>query len=152
MGCQVTLYDFAQCFVGLKEIAGPKNNGFITWAHSLCGIEDASDEVPWCSAFVNALAWMLRLPRSKSAAARSWLTVGTPIEIANARVGYDIVILKRGAGEQPGPEVVTAPGHVGLYSGVDQAFVIVLGGNQGDAVSIARFPIANVLGVRRLVT
>lgn len=148
----MTLYDFAQRFVGLKEISGPKSNGFITWAHSLCGIEDASDEVPWCSAFVNALAWMLRLPRSKSAAARSWLSVGTPIEVKDARAGYDVVILRRGDAPQPGPEVINAPGHVGLYSGVDQTFVLVLGGNQGDTVSIARFPIANVLGVRRLVT
>lgn len=145
----MTLYEFAQRFVGLAEIAGPRNNGFIVWAHSLCGL-DAADEVPWCSAFVNALAWMLRLPRSKSSAARSWLNVGTPVEINDARAGFDVVILKRGAGPQPGPEIINAVGHVGLFAGVDQAFVLVLGGNQGDAVSIARFPIASVLGVRRL--
>lgn len=148
----VTLYDLAQRFVGLKEIAGPKTNGFIAWAHSLCGLDDAADEVPWCSSFVNALAWMLRLPRSKSAAARSWLNVGEPIELAAAAVGYDVVILRRGNGPQPGPEIIAAPGHVGLFAAVDQAFVLVLGGNQADSVNIARFPIASVLGVRRLWT
>lgn len=147
----ITLYDLAQRFVGLRETAGPKDNGFIVWAHSLCGL-DTSDETPWCSAFVNALAWIMRLPRSKSAAARSWLNVGMPIEIEKAEPGYDVVVLKRGTGPQPGPEIVNAPGHVGLFAGVDQAFVLVLGGNQGDQVSIARFPIANVLGVRRLWT
>lgn len=146
----VTLYDLAQRFVGLKETAGPKDNGFIVWAHSLCSL-DAADEVPWCSSFLNALTWILRLPRSKSAAARSWLNVGQPIELAAARVGYDVVILKRGNGPQPGAEIVNAPGHVGLFAGVDQAFVLVLGGNQSDAVNIQRFPIASVLGVRRLI-
>jgi uncharacterized protein (TIGR02594 family) len=148
----MTLYDFAQRFVGLAEVSGPKSNGFVSWAHSLCGLAaDTPDEVPWCSSFMNALAWMLRLPRSKSAAARSWLEVGTPIEVADARPGFDVVILKRGAGPQPGPEITRgASGHVGLFAGVDQSFVLVLGGNQGNAVSIARFPIASVLGVRRL--
>lgn len=145
----ITLYDLAQRFVGLREIAGEKNNGFVVWCHSLCGL-DASDEVPWCSAFVNGLAWILRLPRSKSAAARSWLAVGTPIEVTQAQPGYDVVILKRGTGPQPGPEITNAPGHVGLFAGIDQSFVLVLGGNQGDAVNIARFPIASILGVRRL--
>jgi uncharacterized protein (TIGR02594 family) len=147
----MSLYDFAQRFVGLHEIAGAKSNGFIQWAHSLCGLPDATDEVAWCSSWLNALAWMLRLPRSKSAAARSWLNVGTPVEIADAEPGFDVVILKRGTGPQPGPEITSgAQGHVGLFAGVDQAFVLVLGGNQGDVVSIARYPIASVLGVRRL--
>lgn len=145
----VTLYDLAQRFVGLREESGPRNNGFIVWAHSLCGL-DAADEVPWCSAFVNALAWMLDLPRSKSSAARSWLTVGTPISLSAANLGYDVVIFKRGAEPQPGPEVLKAPGHVALFCAVEGDQVLVLGGNQGDAVSISRYPVANVLGVRRL--
>jgi len=145
----MTLYDFAQRFIGMREIAGEKNNGFIVWAHSLCGF-DGADEVPWCSSFLNALAWMLRLPRSKSAAARSWLTVGTPVALADAVPGFDVVIFKRGSGPQPGPEVISAPGHVALYAGRDGDAVLVLGGNQGDAVTVARFPSSNVLGVRRL--
>lgn len=147
----MTLYELAQRFVGMGEIAGAKNNGFISWAHSLCGLAaDTPDEVPWCSSWLNALAWMLRLPRSKSAAARSWLEVGAPVPLEQASIG-DVVIFKRGTGIQPGPEITRgAPGHVALYAGIEGAFVLALGGNQGNEVSIARYAAASVLGVRRI--
>jgi uncharacterized protein (TIGR02594 family) len=147
----MTLYELAQRFVGLGEIPGEKNNGFISWAHSLCGLAaDTPDEVAWCSSWLNALCWMLRLPRSKSAAARSWLEVGQPVPLEHASLG-DVVIFKRGTGIQPGPEITRgAPGHVALYAGSDGAFVLALGGNQANQVSIARYAAASVLGVRRL--
>jgi hypothetical protein len=92
----------------------------------------------------------LGLDRSRSAAARSWLDVGDPVILASAQPGSDVVILSRGAGKQPGPEVVNAPGHVGFYAGRDGDNVLLLGGNQGNQVSIASFPASRVLGVRRL--
>jgi hypothetical protein len=39
---------------------------------------------------------------------------------------------------------------VGWFAGVDKGQVLVLGGNQGDQVSVASFPVSRVLGVRRL--
>lgn len=149
MSQQVSPYLLAQRFVGMGEIAGDKDNGFIVWALSLCGIQDAHDEVPWCSAFLNAIFWMLRQPRSKSAAARSWLTVGIPVKLEDAVPGYDVVIIKRGAAPQPGPEVVNAQGHVFLFGGIDGPFVLGVGGNQSNQVSLSRFAIADVLGIRR---
>lgn len=145
----VTPYSLAQRFVGMGEIAGDKDNGFITWCLSLCGIPDAHDEIPWCSAFLNGIFWMLRLPRSKSAAARSWLEVGIPVGLNEAIPGFDVVIIRRGDGPQPGPEVINAQGHVFLFGGTDGGFVLGLGGNQNNQVSVARFPAALVLGVRR---
>jgi hypothetical protein len=56
----------------------------------------------------------------------------------------------RGTGKQPGPDVTAAPGHVGLFAGLEGTHVLVLGGNQSNGVSVARFPVARVLGVRRL--
>ena len=56
------------------------------------------DEFPWCSTFTNYIAWPLRLPRSKSLRARSWLLVGKPTSLENAVAGFDVVILKRGSG------------------------------------------------------
>src|SRR6266487_3626794 len=99
-----------------------------------------SDEVPWCSAFVNFIAWNLRLPRSKSLAARSWLGVGQGIRLEEAVADSDVVVLARGSG-----------GHVGFYAGRDQDSVLLLGGNQGNGVSVAPFARDRVLGVRRLV-
>lgn len=146
----MTLYDFAQRFVGMKEFAGEDDNPFIRWSHSLCTIGEQPDSVPWCSSFLNALAWMLRLPRSKSAMARSWLEVGVPVAIGDAEPGYDVVILQRGSGPQPGPEITNAPGHVGLYAGTEGGYVLVLGGNQSDAVNIRRYDKGRILGIRRL--
>lgn len=158
----MTLYTLAQRYIGIREIAGVASHPLIVWWLSLCSLKDSADSVPWCSAFLNGMAWELRLPRSKSAAARSWLEVGTPIDIFAAEVGFDVVVLKRGPEPQPGPEVTRgAPGHVGLFAGLqmpagnnlnDAAVprVLLLAGNQGDEVSISSFPLSAVLGVRRL--
>lgn len=141
----MTPYALAQRFVGeIRELPGGSHHPFIQWAHMLCGLGyDQPDETPWCSAFVNAIAWVLNLPRSKSAAARSWLNVGQVITLDYAVPGADVVILRRGSNP--------AQGHVGFYAAHDSQHVHILGGNQGNTVSIAAFPIADVIGVRRLV-
>jgi uncharacterized protein (TIGR02594 family) len=152
----VTAFDLAQRFVGIKEVPGSVSNPGILAMLQLDGAWPKDDSVPWCSAFTNYIAWLLRLPRSKSLAARSWLAVGRPIGIHEARAGNDVVILKRGDG--PGAEVLQAPGHVGFFAGYDNpkdmtggARVLILGGNQSDGVSVAPFKFADVLGVRRLL-
>ena len=147
----MTAYELAQRYVGIHELAGNKDHPLIQWWLSLCGFPtDVADEVAWCSAFVNGIAWELRLPRSKSAAARSNLLVGRPITLSEAVAEYDVVVLKRGAEPQPGPEVINAQGHVGFFAGTDSNVVLLLGGNQADGVRIEAFPREKVLGVRRL--
>lgn len=143
-------YELAERYTGTKETAGQFDNPQImAWLRLDAGWP-GSDEVAWCSAFCNAIAQSMRLPRSKSLRARSWLEVGLPIPLSQAEPGFDVVILKRGGGNQPGPEVLEAQGHVGFFAGVEPGVVLVLGGNQGNAVSIARFPIDQILGIRRL--
>jgi len=149
-GIPITAYELAQRFVGLREVSGTASNPAVLAMLRLDNSWPAGDDVAWCSAFVNFIAWLLRLPRSKSLAARSWLLVGEPVTLDLAEVGFDMVVLKRGSGPQPGPEVIKASGHVGFFAGVEGARVLLLGGNQGDEVSLDRFPVANVLGVRRL--
>ena len=149
----MTLHQLAHRFLDqIHELPGNRHNPFIQWAHSLSGLDISTpDEVPWCSSFVNVMAWILELPRSGSAGARSWLKVGTPTDIANAQAAYDVVILKRGQGPQPGPEVTSgATGHVGIFSGVGDGGVWVLGGNQRNAVTRQWFPLEQILGIRRL--
>ena len=146
----MTPYHLAQRFIGTTEVPGATANPQILAMLHLDGKWPKDDSVPWCSAFVNYVAWLLRLPRSKSLAARSWLGVGTPIPLEEAMAGWDVVILQRGTGPQPGPSVLNAPGHVGFYAGRQGKDVLVLGGNQGDTVSIAPYPASRVLGVRRL--
>ena len=142
-------FDLAQRFVGLKEVGGSVDNPQIMAMLKLDNGWPESDEVPWCSAFVNYICWLLRLPRSKSLRARSWLMVGVGVHLDSAKVG-DVVVLKRGKGDQPGPEVIEAPGHVGFYAGRFDGFIEVLGGNQSDTVKVSRYPSKSLLGVRRI--
>jgi uncharacterized protein (TIGR02594 family) len=147
----VTPFEVAKLFIGARELPGGQDNPLIQWFLSNVGMGwGQHDEVPWCSAFVSSIAMMLKLPRSTSAAARSWLTVGQPVPLAEAIAGNDIVILKRGTGVQPGPEVLKAQGHVGLFAGRDGDRVLVLAGNQSNSVNVTAFPAEQVLGVRRL--
>ena len=147
---EITALSLAMRYVGVLEIAGTGNHPLIQWWHSLCGGGLAvPDDVPWCSSFCNGPTWELRLPRSKSKAARSWLTVGTPIYLSDAKPANDVVILTR-AGATKDPNVLNAPGHVGFYAGYANGRVLLLGGNQSDAVSVSSFPDASVIGVRRL--
>lgn len=150
---EITAFDIAQVFVGTKEVDGAMDNPQILAMLQLDNNWPKEDEVPWCSAFVNYVCKLLRLPRSKSLLARSWLEVGMGIDLEDAFPGFDVVILQRGGGDQPGPENTTAPGHVGFYAGIstDCEWVELLGGNQGDRVKVSRYPVARVLGVRRLL-
>ena len=150
-GISVSAFDIAQRFVGTREVPGPTANPQILAMLRLDGSWPEDDTVPWCSAFVNYVAWLLRLPRSKNLRARSWLAVGRAVTITDAEPGFDVVILKRGSGNQPGPDDHTAPGHVGLYAGAEGNNILVLGGNQDDAVGVGRFPKSQLLGIRRLV-
>lgn len=140
---KITPYDLAERFIGIREIPGAGDNPQILAMLRLDDAWPTHDEVPWCSAFVNYVAWLLRLPRSKSLSARSWLGVGKLITLSEARPGFDIVILWRGSPEG-------AAGHVGFFSGLGEGSVALLGGNQGDSVSVAAYPLGRVLGVRRL--
>lgn len=142
-------YDIAQRFSGIKEVPGSTANPQIMAMLQLDNKWPDDDSVPWCSAFMNYICWLTDLPRSKDLRARSWLQVGTPIDLFDAKKG-DVVILKRGKGEQPGPEVLDAPGHVGFYSAHDQSTVWLLGGNQSDTVKLSPYPIDRILGIRSL--
>ena len=154
----MTPYSLARQFLGMRELSAPgKDHGWIRWALSLVGMgPEAPDETPWCSAFVAAIAWHFPgVPRSRSAAARSWLDVGKPVGLSVASPGFDVVVLSRGRLPQPGADVMYGPGryppgHVGFFDGIQGSSVLVLGGNQGNAVTVDSFPMERVLGFRRL--
>ncbi len=143
----MTAYDLAMRFVGLKEVEGATSNPAILTMLQLDASFPTDDAVPWCSAFMNFIAWLMRLPRSKSLAARSWLQVGTPIQLEEAKPGWDVVIFNRGG--SPDPDV-PGLGHVAFFASLEGDKVRVIGGNQSDSVGMGRFPVSDVLGVRRL--
>lgn len=140
---KITAYDLAMRYAGTAEVAGVASNPLILAILQLDTTWPKDDSVPWCSAFVNWIAWNLRLPRSKALNARSWLEVGTPVRsVDDAIPGFDVVVLSRGTN----PEA----GHVGFFGGVTSDRVNILGGNQGDKVGLAQFPRVHVVGIRRL--
>lgn len=138
----MTAFEVASRFLGLEEVPGDQSNPMVLGMLRLDSKWVKGDDTPWCSAFVNFVAFVLGLPRSKSLAARSWLAVGLPVELPEAQRGNDVVILKRGSNP--------AQGHVGFYAGQSPGRVLVLGGNQADAVSIQPYHLTDLLGIRRL--
>ncbi len=147
----MTPLSYARTFIGLKEVIGPLSNPKILAMLRLDDKWPKDDETAWCSAFAKQVAHDCEYERSHSLAARSWLAVGVPVTREEAIPGETVVILKRGVEPQPGPEVLNASGHVGFLDGFESAGKVrLLGGNQGDSVSLASFLESRVLGYRRL--
>lgn len=132
-------FQVASRFVNLMEVKGTMDSPQILSMLRLDNTWPEHDEVPWCSAFVNYVCFVLGISRTKSLAAKSWLQIGTVIELKDARADSDVVILTREGGY-----------HVGFYSSHDDTQVELLGGNQGDKVCLEKFPVSRIVGVRRL--
>jgi len=146
-----TPYVLAQSYIGTKEIPGKQDNPIIIrWLRTFAAWV-SSEETAWCSAFVNAMAKATGFERSGKLNARSWLGVGEPIDLADARPG-DVVILWR-------KSLTAWEGHVGFLDHFDrrQGQLWLLGGNQynssrgkSDEVNVSPYPVSRLLGVRRL--
>ena len=125
--------------IGIKEIAGPSANPAIMDYYRAANANWAKDDaVPWCGAAM--AAWVSRAghPVPPTAArARAWLDWGTVLE--QPKPGA-VTVFARGADP--------ASGHVCLYLEDRGDRVLVLGGNQGDAVSITSYPKRDLLGYR----
>jgi uncharacterized protein (TIGR02594 family) len=129
--------------LGVQEIKGDAHEKRILAYSSESGIKGIKDdETAWCSIFVNWCCFKAGLQRTNSARARSWETVGKPVD--DPRPG-DIVIFWR---EKP----TSWKGHVGIFMGFskNRFLVYVLGGNQKNAVSIQGYEADKVVGYRRL--
>lgn len=146
-----TPLEVARRFIGAKEVEGPEHNPLILAMLQQDNEWPATDEVPWCSALPAFVCRILGLGRSRSLRARSWLLVGEKVDLDDAEPGFDLVVLARGSGPQPGPSVLDAPGHVGFFVGwIEDGDPLILGGNQDDSVNIRAYPHHRILGIRRL--
>lgn len=129
--------------LGVEEIPGQANNPqIVRYAEetNINGITD--DEVPWCSTFVNWCAKQAGLQYSGKPNARSWLNVGTKVSVPEPG---DVVVFWRG-----NPQ--SWEGHVALFLGFseDLTRVFVIGGNQGNRVSVSAYRKETVLSFQRL--
>lgn len=134
------MYDVAMFELnrGIKEVRGGENPRIIEY-HSATTLKAQEDEIPWCSSFVNWVCKQVGVKGTESAMARSWLKWGNITQ--NPQRG-DVVVISRGNNG--------VSGHVGLVDKVDDKFIWILGGNQGDTVSIVKFDRSRLLGFRTM--
>ena len=111
----------ARKHIGLREIKGAEHNPEILqmWKDiKRGGIKD--DETPWCAAFVGAMLERVGIQSTRFESARSYTSWGTALhDPAYGCIGQDA-----------------------------NRNLLVLGGNQGDAVNIRAFPRSRVTGYR----
>ena len=124
--------------LGTKEIVGKQHNPVILgWAKEV-GLSKVytADEIPWCGL---AIAYACHKAGvgvvDKPLWALSWAKWGT--KVSEPMLG-DILTFKRDGG-----------GHVGIYVGEDHECYHVLGGNQGNAMSVSRIVKSRLYQARR---
>ncbi len=133
---------WARAEVGTTEIAGQKHEDRVLeyWRIGHVPLDVNDDETPWCAAFACAAieaaeAAGYRSPRT--ARARGF-EPGPHTKVCDNVVGAIVVLSSdRGA----------ASGHVGFLESVSKDRVHLLGGNQGNRVCVASFPLARVVAV-----
>jgi uncharacterized protein (TIGR02594 family) len=128
--------DEAKKHIGLKEIIGAGNNKIIqSWLTNLKAWWNG-DDTAWCGTYVAHCIKTAGYPLPKHwYRALDWLNWG--VEIASPCYGCIVVFSRKGGG------------HVGFVVGMDnKGRLMVLGGNQGDVVSIAPFETSRVAGYR----
>lgn len=132
-------YGFAKVEWGVKEIYGKKHNPRVLEYHASTGGFD-TDEVAWCSSFVNWCIAKAGVRGTRKANARSWMNWG--VATNNPQIG-DIVVFYRG--KKSG-----WMGHVGFYAGERGGKILVLGGNQNNSVCYQYYGKSKLLGYRKL--
>jgi uncharacterized protein (TIGR02594 family) len=124
--------------IGIKEVVGKVHNPVImAWAKDL-DLQKiyTADEIPWCGLFIAYACYKAGIDVvDKPLWALSWAKWGT--KVAEPMLG-DILTFKRDGG-----------GHVGIYVGEDKTCYHVLGGNQGNAVSVTRILKSRLYQARR---
>lgn len=128
--------------LGLKEWPGAPDNPEIVEMFETVGhgwVQD--DETAWCAAFVGSILSQIGLQHTGALNARSYENWGTEVSLQAARPG-DIVVFWR---ETPD----SWKGHVAILVRFDGDRVIVRGGNQGNSVTDAPYPLSRIVSIRR---
>ena len=125
--------DVARIECGVKEVAGAQHNPRILAYHATTSLRAQSDEIAWCSSFVN---WVMREAGYKgtnSAAAASWISWGADCQ---PREGAIMVIRNARAANS---SLTSSGNHVGFLVEATDTHYVILGGNQSDQVKESRF-------------
>lgn len=122
---------------GTTEIVGRQSNPVImAWAQELNLRQYTNDDIPWCGLYMAIV--MKRADREvvkDPLWARNWANFG--VASSTPMLG-DVLVFSRESG-----------GHVGIYVGETRQSYHVLGGNQGNAVSIVLIAKNRLIACRR---
>ncbi len=129
-------FELARAELGVREAPGVANSADVLEYYRDAGHPQRADSVPWCAAFVGAMLMRSGWKPSGSLMARSYLRGGQRLD--KPRRGA-VIVLERG--EPPS-------GHVAFADDWTPSVIKCLGGNQGDAVSVANYARHRVLGIR----
>lgn len=127
-------FEEAKRLVGLAEDprSGASNPDVVALAEIVDEIDYKSDDIPWCGLFV-AHCISLSLPDepipNNPLGARNWGGFGVQ---CTPQIGSIMTFWR---GKRTGWK-----GHVGFFAGEESGHFLVLGGNQGNAVNVARYP------------
>ena len=132
-------YDYALGEIGVSEFPGRASNERIELYHSYTNSGKDSEEIPWCSSFVCYCVEMAGFKSTRSKTARSWMKWGE--RVSKPEEG-DIAVFLRG--KKKGWQ-----GHVAFYVKTEGEYIVILGGNQANAVSLTRKHKKYLLGFRR---
>lgn len=124
------------------EIPGEKDNPRIVryWNEAKISPAVNDDETAWCAAFVGAMLFRDGVEGTRKPNAKSYALWGHEW----AGMGLGAVVVLHRSGNAPKWQ-----GHVGFCVGMNASNVYVLGGNQGNKVSIAAFPRSRVMTIRQ---
>ena len=123
---------------GQAEHAGAKENARIVAMFRDAGHASVvRDEVAWCAAYCGASLERAGIRSTRSLMARSYLAWGEAL--AEPRMGA-VAVFSRGSDP--------ALGHVGFWLGESDGEVVLLGGNQGNQVSVVRYSKERLIGLR----
>jgi uncharacterized protein (TIGR02594 family) len=136
-GSAFAWYRVARQEEGVSEVEGPKSNKRILEYHATCSLKATSDDVAWCSAFVNWCMQQAGVKGTNDAGARSWLNWGRAIQ---QPVEGCVAVLKRT--DNP------TKGHVAFFVRREGSNLILLGGNQGNRVREAPYDASRLLSFR----
>jgi uncharacterized protein (TIGR02594 family) len=127
----------ARKYIGVREVPGPQHNQTIMgWLRKL-GSWIKDDETPWCGSFCAAVMQEAGLPYPNVyPRAKAWAEYGSRLQPHLIAPGAILVFAREGGG------------HVGFYVAEDATHYHVLGGNQGNSVSVTRIAKARMIASR----
>ena len=131
--------EIAKGELGVHETPGPEATARIVEYDQTTTLKATSDEVPWCSSFVNWCLAQVEVEGTNSAAAISWAEWG---QETDSPMPGDITVFQWASGGH----------HVAFFVSynAETDVVQVLGGNQHDKVCYANFSWNNVINTRTL--